>query len=616
MVGPWIGAKLNFGAPGTGITALWEDYFTDTDPAPLAARTGFTISDTGSNLGTDGNFLVAAGAGANWSDTSIYLTSSVARANLGVAAMVVRFPVNAGGIGLFLTSARNPANPLTADRGIYYNYPDLRIVGVTNNSMQKPATRLYMIDYLLCCFARSGGGMIYAVSGGQFGVFPAGTIVWVDDDDSTDPVFAGIANGSGVQRVDYWRGLGPTDAGTLSTSRFGQVLGAYQFTTNAGNANGYVAEFGGQALSVWTGTGTTTGGKLQSTTTATLRARFDPGGSVPRIWSATFVTPGTITGAEIYIDFRDNTAGQRLSAALDGTKAYLFDGYTASTLSQNGGITIQASTTYRFRVFDWGNELAFYINDVLWVSASSTSGATQRTGGITTVGQVITVDDLAAWPATVTLPGALGGMTSPVTATGSALVSDTFTNTGGTALTTHNANWSNNAYSGGSTPTFQIAAGGTTARQSGANDIGGFAIWGVALASADHFVQCDMTMPADFVGGWQGAVIARWADNANYIAARVLNQGGGATCEVEVWQHVANVTTLVVAAQLGALLASSAHTLALAVKGSVVSAYWDSNEVAKGTTTLLTGTKTGFGLEDNPVSGTTTFDNFTVKAVS
>lgn len=601
---------------GASIVALWQDAFSDIDPAPLAARAGFSISDTGTNLGTDGNLLVLAGGGANWGDTSIYKTASVARAALGVAAVLVRFPVNAGTFGLFLTGTLNPANPLTADRGIYYNYPDLRVVGVTNNTLQRPATRLYMIDYLLCAFARSGGGMVYVASGGQFGVFPSGTIVWVDDDDSADPVFAGIANGSGVQRVDYWRGLGPTDAGTLASSRFGQALGAYQFTTAQGNANGYVAEVGGQALSVWTGAALTTGGKLQSTAVATMRARFNPGAQ-PRLWKATFVTPVSVASSEIYLDFRDNGTN-RLSAVLDTTHAYLFSSYSAATLNQTGGITLQASTTYRFAVFDWNNEIAFYINDVLWASASSADGAGQAQGGVSTVGQISTVDDLAAWPASVTLPAALGGMVSPVAPTGSALVGDTFTNTAGTALTTHNANWSNQAYSGGGTPTYQIDGTGTKARQSGANDIGGFAIWGVAQASPDHSVSVDVTMPAALGAGndFNGAAVVRWTDNGNYIAARFLNQAGGANCEIEVWEHLGNVTTLIVAAQIAAIAANSVHTVTLAVKGAVVSAYYDGTEVGKGSTALLTGTKVGFGIEASPTTGTSLFDNFAAKAVS
>lgn len=597
----------------TDVPPLWSDAFNDVDPAPLAARSGFTITDTGVNLGTDGSFLVAAGGGANWGNTSIYKTASVARTLLGAAAAVFRFPVNAGTIGLFLASTLNPTNPLTADRGLYYNYPDLRVVGVTNNTLQRPGTRLYMIDYLFCCFPRVGGGMLYAVSGGQFGAFPQATVVWVDDDDSTDPVFVGVANGSGVQRVDYWRGLAAS--GISLAQRFGQALAAFQFSTAAGNANGYVSEVGAKALTVWTGTGTTTGGKLQSTTTATMRARFTPA-SQPRVWKATFVTPATITGAEIYLDFRDNGTN-RLSAVLDTTHAYLFSSYTAATLNQNGGVTLQASTTYRLAVYDWNSEIAFYINDVLWCSATSADGAGQVQGGVSTVGQVTTVDDLACWPASVTLPAGLGGMVPPVAPTGGALVSDTFTNTAATALTTHNANWSNQAYSGGGTPTYQIDGTGTKARQSGANDIGGFAIWGVAMASVDHSVSVDVTMPAALGAGndFNGAAVVRWTDNGNYIAARFLNQASGANCEIEVWQHVANVTTLIVAAQIAALAANSVHTVTLAVKGGVVSAYYDGVEVGKGATTLLTGTKVGFGIEASPTTGTSLFDNFAAKAV-
>jgi len=592
----------------SGTPPLWRDDFADTQAAPLT-RPGYAISDSGNNLSTNGSFLVAAGAGANWGNTSDYKAASVARSALGAAAVLVRFPVNASSFGLFLTSTSNPANPLTADRGLYYNYPNIQVVGVTSNALQRPGTRLYMIDYLLCCFARSGGGMVYVVSGGQFGQFPQGTIVWVDDDDAQDPVFVGIANGAGVQRADYWTGLGPAAAGTLASSRFGQALGAYQFTTNAGNASGYVAEVGGQALSVWTGTGTTTGGKLQSTTTATLRARFDPG-SQPRLWAATFTTPATITGAEIYLDFRDNGTN-RLSAVLDTTHAYLFSSYSASTLSSNGGVTLQANTTYRFRVFDWNSEIAFYINDVLWVSATSADGAGQRQGGITTVGQITPVDDLAAWPASVTLPAALGGMISPPAATGAALITDAFTDTAATALTTHDAAWSNQAYVGGGTPTYVIDGTGTKVKQSGANDIGGFAIR-AGGAGNDHYAQADITIPAS--GSYRCGVVVRWTDNQNYLAARFLNQG--ASDEIEVWQHVSNTTTLVTAIQIGDLTTGTVHTVGVAVRGTDVAIYWNGALVGQGNTTLAAGTGVGFGCEDTPTTGTALYDNFTVKAVA
>lgn len=604
-----MGLSLTRSGAAGGAAALWADAFADTDPNPLAARSGYTIADTGGNLSTEGGFLVAAGAGANWGDTSIYRTASSARSALGAVGAVFRFPVNAGGVGLFLTSALNPANPLTADRGMYYNYPDLRVAGVTANTLQAPGTRLYMIDYLFAIFVRPSGGAVYAVSGGQFGAWPAATIVWVDDDDATTPVYAGIANGSGVQRVDYWKGLAPASAGAFASRRFGNALAGYSFDTATGNASGYVSEEGAKALTVWTGAAEVVAGKLRSTG-GTMRARCTPA-SQPRIWRATFTTPATVTGGEIYLDFRDNGTS-RISAVLDTSAAYLFDGYAASTLASTG-LALAGSTTYRLTVFDYNGEIRFYVDDVLRVTASTANGAGVATGGVTTVGVISQVDELVAYPASVTLPSALGTPIAIPAGTGAATISDPFTNTAATAIATHNAAWSNQAYSGGATPTFVIDSTGTKARQSGASDIGGFAVRAGGLG-ADHYAQADITIPTLDTGGFHGAVVCRWADNANYIAARFLNQG--AADEIEVWQHIANVATLVVAIQLGNLTNGATHTLGLAVKGAQVAAYLNGAVVGQGVTALLTGTSVGFGLEDNPVTGKTDFDNFTVKAVA
>lgn len=174
----------------------------------------------------------------------------------------------------------------------------------------------------------------------------------------------------------------------------------YTFDTAQANANGYVSEVGAKALSVWSGAANTNAaaGKLQSNTTALMRARCNPG-LVPSLWRAEFTTPASVASCEFYLDFRDNGTS-RISAAVEnaGNRIYLFDGYTSSIITQTG-ITLAANTTYTITVTDVGGLVTVQFVGGVWnvtLGPNSASGAGATQGGVTTTGQIVAVDNLEA----------------------------------------------------------------------------------------------------------------------------------------------------------------------------------------------------------------------------
>lgn len=174
----------------------------------------------------------------------------------------------------------------------------------------------------------------------------------------------------------------------------------YTFDTAQANANGYVSEVGGKALSVWSGAANTnaTAGKLQSNTTALMRARCNPG-LAPTLWRAEFTTGASVASLEFYLDFRDNGTN-RISAAAEnaGNRFYLFDSYTASLITQTG-ITLAPSTTYTIIATEVGGLVTVQFVGGAWnvtLGPNTVSGAGATQGGVTTSGQIVAVDNLEA----------------------------------------------------------------------------------------------------------------------------------------------------------------------------------------------------------------------------
>jgi hypothetical protein len=170
----------------------------------------------------------------------------------------------------------------------------------------------------------------------------------------------------------------------------------FTFNTEVADANGYVSEVGAKALSVWAGGATSSRGVLQSVSTALMRARFNMGVPV-RHWRAEFTMAGA-TGCEFYVDIRDNGTN-RVSVAADDTHFYIFDSYNALTVTQIG-ISLVHDVTYTIDITDVGGIVTAVFSGDIWlvtlgpVAVAGGVGATQ--GGVTTTGQVISIDNIEA----------------------------------------------------------------------------------------------------------------------------------------------------------------------------------------------------------------------------
>ena len=310
----------------------------------------------------------------------------------------------------------------------------------------------------------------------------------------------------------------------------------------------------------------------------------------------------------LYFRGNNTDAGSwRVKAEVDRVSVHNASGL----VDQTGAITFTEDVSYHVRVVDWLDYIEVHVNGTRYLQITSSVGNSNTRVGVGCENGTGLCAEVSAWPATVTLNSDFGPYTTVPEGQGAALTASTFTGSDGTALATHDAAWtvhagavvlnSNRAF---------IASGGSVVA----------ATRSTGAAASNHEVKADITMPSTtpvYPIDWFPCVYARYTDIDNLIMARFLYQD--TSNEVEVWQLVANTGTLIGYTNLGvgALAPSSTHSLALAVYGAEAAAYLDGMLVVQATTSILTGSRAGFGRrEDNPanLSGTPAFDNLEIRA--
>jgi hypothetical protein len=259
---------------------------------------------------------------------------------------------------------------------------------------------------------------------------------------------------------------------------------------------------------------------------------------------------------------------------------------------------------------DYGDRIECLVNGVSWLQANSTTGVANTYAGISSEAGTSTFSEMAAYPASATLPAAFGPPAEVPAGKGSALTTDAFTAADGTALATYSASWT--AHAG----TWEVNT--NRARMTAVGN--GYATRSTGAAGVDHEVRADILTPnttPTYPTDWYAGVFARYTDASNYVHARFLYQTNSP--EVEVWQKNAGVATLIGYINLGTgnLAPNTTRNLRLAVQGAQVAAFLDGECVVQAVTTVLTGTRAGIGVDDSGTkSGQPAFDNVEVRTTT
>lgn len=264
-----------------------------------------------------------------------------------------------------------------------------------------------------------------------------------------------------------------------------------------------------------------------------------------------------------------------------------------------------------------GNEWRFWQiggNDtVMEVTVAPPSGVDHTTGTyVGLFGDTNTRwDNFAAYPIEFALPSSFNtGAYPTLTAGGSTLVSDTFTDTNGTNLTAHDTD----------------VGSGSWAVTNGTWDIQSNKANSTPVASPEHNfayvdagqanveVSVDITMPSSGDEG-SGGIVIRRSDANNFIYARTLWQSG--SNEIEIWKVVGGTTEMAKKCYMGSTYSlGSTYNMKLTAEDDLLHISLDGEVYATIIlpSALLTGT--GVGLYEWYSSDGVTFDNFTVKGVA
>lgn len=565
-----------------------------------------SVADTGSDLSLASGRLVVVDGAESWNDPKIWYGPWARALVGGVTARVRLRGTTSIGPGLFVAGSNAPADPTTGAYGLYPSSTiNLRAAQAGSGNLQSVGTRLRSIDYQLTVIPRPGGGAWAVISGGIYGDFPNGTLIWVADTDSITDLYAGLSNNVGGWFADDFRVENAAGFASLWGSRNSQALLADSFTGANGTIEGRNAEVGSGSWHITSSTAAISSNKL-AYGTGTVGLAIANAGSVSRIIRTKVTTPASGI-IQVGIAFRSASDGSTyvrfVTTAADAC-AIAFGG---STLYSGAITTLEASTTYILTVVDWGTHVTAYIDgtNVTGIIATTDNNdqtyAGPRTGGSDN-GSLF--DDFECWPSSVTLPSAIADFPAPPAGSGAALASDAFTDDDSTPLSTHDADW---VTSGGD---WEINS--NKARISAA-DTAGLAVQDVG--TDDHQSEVVITLPAAPVADdWFCGPVARYTDANNYLMARYIYQSNSP--EVEIIQLVGGSASVIAFVNLGAgkLAGSSTHTLALAVKGDEAAAYHDGELVCQVKLgALLTGNKCGVGIQA-PAEGQPTFDDWEATA--
>ncbi len=587
----------------SGVSADWVE--TDTENK-LSTASGGRI------------FVVGGKTVPVWADPGIRTAVTYARATLGAYGVLVRLTnLGGSGPGVGLTPTLTAINPADNGAGVSFVYPELDTKGAAHSPL---LPRARSVDHLFVVIPRPSGGYYNLACGGGFGTFPTARLLYPEDAGTDANLYGVLWTKEGRWYADYAKILHTdelTGAASIYATQYGPSTAADTFTRANGNLSGSTTEVGSKTWTVEGGTPTIATNKLSVPANARGWINAGSHGTTVNIIEGT-VTTGATSGLTIL--FRSNgTQAQSLEFYGDSAEFAIYNnaagGYVEG--ARTGAYTAAANTTYRILIYDYGTAVRCLLSTGggaftdLFSQVSTSALNTNTYVGFGGFNSTHTWDNVAVWPDSLPLPTNLGPFPAIPLGTGTPLVTDAFTNTNGTALATHNADWQ-------STGSGVWEINNNQARMTTAG-VGGTASRSTGTAGANHQVKASITLPSTTVAypsDWFAAVFARHTDGDNYIQARLLYQDNSP--EVEVWERNATASDLIGYINLGAdtLLPGSTHTLALAVNGNEIAGYLDGTLVVQAWTTLTTGTRAGIGVNDSLPFGQPTWDNLEITATA
>jgi hypothetical protein len=605
---------------------LLLDTFTTADPNPLVApRTAepgpgtLAITDNDAQLSiASGRLLVGDSDTGTWTDTFV---ASGALTDLRAAAVAVRFQgQTTAAPAIALRPNATPFDPTStgARQGLYYAAPNaLYVLGNGDFSAlmanHVATRRVASVDTTFLLVRRPGGGVLVAAVGGVLGTYTAGlpataTLLIVGDTDAigVGDAYLTLAARQGALQVQGLTALREAGLGTEYAGRFPLAVAGDDFARGDGTLTGDSTPTGTLAYALIGGWSIASGaavatafdsGTAQLTVTPAARPRFIDAR----------ITMAAATKADAGITFRHNgTRG--LQYWSDGSTEGVYDPANATPLwQQSWGHTL--GQTYSIAIEDNGTHFRLFRDNVMLVDWTTIPVAYATDKGC---GPILWSDDAGSqiaewgcWPESVPLDSALVLVEALPDAVGDARASDAFTASDGTALATHNAAWSTEG-------TWEVRSGKAQMTAAGAT---GFATRDAQ--TAEHKVVATITLPSVTPGvgeDWNCGLVARYADADNHLLARFLYQANSP--EIELWQYVAGVSSLIGFVNLGAgaLVASASHTLSLAVHDGECAVHLDDALVLQAETALLTGTRVGLAVEGTQTVGQPAWDDFSVYA--
>lgn len=277
-----------------------------------------------------------------------------------------------------------------------------------------------------------------------------------------------------------------------------------------------------------------------------------------------------------------------------------------------GGPYITTNDTLRWIVMRQGNQYRYWVNgaptqDIVNPTTDSFQDSPGTYYGISTYAGPdagVTWDSIAVYPLLLTLPAALQTTALDTPTVGDNLETKAFTDTNGTALTTHDADWS----VGAGTWTIQS----NRASVSGSGDLYAY----LSAGQADYQVTVDVIVGT--LGDLRAGLILRRADASNMMRVRLfVDTAQPDNDEIEIETVISGSATVVQKCYLNNYFASAGtYELKCQVEGDVLYVYLDSvlHLVYYIPSSLSSGQGVGLYREGTVDDGAT-FDDFIVDAI-
>lgn len=495
------------------------------------------------------------------------------------------------------------------DKTVYITEPDGNEVAALVVD-QRPGRK---VQYLAGITLNEGVGAVYWISAAQtytagewpLPAFPNARVLFVSQLGTFATVHPTVRSLSGFS---YGQGVGVEDVRLFDIADWsgadGMALVADRFdrvdsSTTLGA--GWTADAG-----TW---GISTNQAYAATPTFNGRAYMDAGQA--DVWVVAEVTSGSDLGGWFGLLLRRSASGTFMRLYNNGSANIYLQKFLAGAYDDQVFSTYAAfatSQTKRWLAGCYGNQFRIFLNgDETVIQPTTDTGGNHTSGtgfglfgGDAPSGQ--RWNNFAVYPMTLTLPAEFNSGAYPaLVAAGTTVFSDTFTDTNGTAIATHNAAW---AVQNGSFAIQSNALDGTPSPDHG------YAYLDSGYTDVD--VSVDITFPAATTEGAAGVAVRR-ADADNFIYARTLWQGG--SNEIEIWSSQAGVMALLAKAYMGssAYASSTTYRLALSAHGDLLDVLLDGELFATLilAAPLLDGTGVGVGESSGNTAGLL-FDNFTV----